>query len=168
MMKKLFVISGRPCSGKTSMTYKLSLAFNIHAEYLDVLAAKVVDSSKQETPELYRWKDWDLVSILSKEPDILFQKYLVFYGELLPFVIEFIKDHLEDSLILESAFFLPKHIKALAKEFEVTAIFMKTSDAFVRQHYVKRDYVMEMIKQEKGRKSVENLLLRDALYASYV
>lgn len=167
-MKSLYIVSGRPCSGKTSMVYRLSQNHSLHPEYLDVFAASVVDKSDESTPEIFRWKGWDLVKILNKEPEVLFHEYIGYYEELMPMVLQYLKNHEENTIILESSFFLPEHIKRLSIEFNVNSIFMKTLDEFVRKEYVKRDYAIALAEQEGGSKSLENLLNRDVLFAKHM
>lgn len=167
-MKELFIIAGRPCSGKTSLTYKLSQKYKIHAEYLDVFAAKAVDQATKDSPELYRWQGWQMVSILSKDPKVLFKEYQGFYRELYPLVEDFILDRKEEQLILESSFFLPEHVKKLQGLFDVRVIYLKTSDDFVRERYVKRDYAVAMAQEDGGQQALENLLQRDRIFADYM
>ncbi len=45
---------------------------------------------------------------------------------------------------------------------------MRTSNDFVNEKYVKRDYAIAMTKQEDGRQALDNLLYRDVLFAEHM
>ena len=51
---ELFLLGGRPCSGKTTLSYYLGQKYKIEVKYLDVFAQKCINESTIETPNIYR------------------------------------------------------------------------------------------------------------------
>ncbi|WP_425448519.1 hypothetical protein [Dethiothermospora halolimnae] len=51
---KLYLLGGRPCSGKTTFAYHLGEKFGIKVWYLDVFAYEHIEASTIETPSIYR------------------------------------------------------------------------------------------------------------------
>ena len=53
---KIYLLGGRPCSGKTTIAYKLGQKYNIDVKYLDVYAQKLIDNSTPKTPNIVKVK----------------------------------------------------------------------------------------------------------------
>lgn len=165
---RLYLLGGRPCSGKTTLAYNLGKKYNIDVEYLDVFAQECINKSTPKTPNIYRWKNKDIVEVLQKNPRVLFDEYIRFYEEVFPLFIKHLERLEQDQIILEASLLLPKFTDVLKESFEITVCYLITDDDFVREQYLKRDYVIEMISKPKGREALNNLLERDSLFAKYI
>lgn len=165
---KLYVISGRPCSGKTTFAKRLGEMHNIDVMYLDVFAQEMCQKADNEASELYKWKTKDIVDILQDDPSKLCDDYLSFYEELFPKFHEHIKKKEFDNLIVESSMLLPKYVKMLEDTFDVKVVYLETTDELVNDIYPKRDYSLELAKTSKGKKALSNLLKRDSLFAKMI
>ena len=163
---KLYVIAGRPCSGKTTFAYNIGNRNNIEVMYLDVFANEEAQKATTDKPELYKWKTMDLVDILQDNPKTLLKDYLSFYRELFPLFLDFLRNKTTKELIIESAMLLPQYVKLLEEEFDTKAVYLRSSDDFVKDVYPKRDYAIEMMKTKKGKTALKNLLERDSLFAT--
>ena len=165
---KLYILGGRPCSGKTTYAYHLGKRNNVEVMYLDVFAHEQSQQASDIDSQLYKWKTVDMIDILQDDPKKLFNDYLLFYEELFPMFLDYIMNSDKESLIIESSMLLPKYVKLLEKEFEVQVTYLQTTDEFVRTTYPKRDYALEMLKSEKGEKALHNLLERDVIFSKYL
>jgi uridine kinase len=165
---KLFLIGGRPCSGKTTLASQLGKKFNINVNHLDFFAQECINNSTEQNTYLYRWKDSNLVELLQKNPVELFFDYVRTYEEMLPFLLKAIEMSEEKVSILEGTILLPKFIDELRKNHDVKICFLVTDDAFVRERYYSRGYVQDMLNNPNGNKAVENLLNRDSVFSGYI
>ena len=162
---KLYIIAGRPCSGKTTIAYKLGLKSGLKVLYLDVFAHEMVAASNESTLELYKWKKNSLYDILNDNPLNLLNDYIKSYKELFPLLLNELKHKYNEDLILESSIFLPEFVLELSREFDIYVQYIKTTDEYVNERYVERDYVKELLKKSNGKNVVNNLLERDKLFA---
>lgn len=165
---ELFVLGGRPCSGKTTLSYYLGKQCKIDVFYLDTFAQTCIKNATAITPNIYRWKDSDLVDLLQKEPHILFDEYISFYEEMFPFLEDKLLSINKNKLIVEASILLPKFIEKLKENFEIKVCYLITTDDFVKENYIKRDYVKNMMSKPNGGVALANLLLRDAIFAKYI
>jgi 2-phosphoglycerate kinase len=165
---KLFLIGGRPCSGKTTLSFQLGRKHNIHVEHLDLFAQGCINQSTENYPNMYRWKVADLVELLQKESGKLFSDYLKIYEEMLPFLLKAIDVSEKKELILEGSILLPKFVEMFKKNHDVKICYLLTDDAFARERYFSRDYVQNMLNKPNGKKALNNLLLRDSLFSGYI
>jgi len=165
---QLFLIGGRPCSGKTTLSFQIGRKHNIHVEHLDVFAQRCINHSTEDYPNMYRWKVADLVELLQEESGKLFSDYLKIYEEMLPFLLKAIDVSEEKASILEGSILLPKFVEVFKKSHDVKICYLVTDDAFVRERYYGRDYVQNMLNKPNGKKALNNLLLRDSLFSGYI
>lgn len=165
---KLFLLGGRPCSGKTTLADKLGEKLNIDVIHLDEFARDCIDNSTADHPNIHRWKECNLVELLEKEPANLLCDYINTYEEMLPFLLRKIDASAKQAAILEGAMLLPGLIDAFKNKHVIKTCYLQTDDAFVFEKYCRRDYVQDMIKKPEGKKAVDNLLGRDSLFAGYI
>jgi 2-phosphoglycerate kinase len=165
---KLFLLGGRPCSGKTTLASRIGKKYSITVDYLDVFAQRCINNSDEDNPNIFRWKNRDLIDVLHKEPMELFFDYLNMYEEMLPFLFEHINSIKKDIVILEGSILMPKFLSQFKEKYEIKVCYLLTDDSFVRERYVKRDYVLEMLKKNTGKKALDNLLERDSIFAKYL
>lgn len=165
---ELYILGGRPCSSKTTLSYYLGKQCKIDVFYLDTFAQSCVKNATALTHNIYRWKDRELVDLMQKEPHILFDEYLGFYEEMFPLLEEKLLSIDKDKLIIEASILLPKFIRRLKENFEVRVCYLLTTDVFVEKKYSKRDYVKDMITKPNGRVALDNLLRRDSIFAKYI
>ncbi len=165
---KLYVIAGRPCSGKTTLTARLSNVFNIEAMYLEVFCHEKTVSAKPDNEIMYKWKDFNLVKALDQEPNILFLEYLKYYDELFPMLLNHLKTLDKKSLVIEGAIILPKYIGELKKHFEVNYLYLELADEIVDLKYRLRNYAIDLAKTKEGEIALERLIKRDVLFAKYI
>lgn len=105
---KLFLIGGRPCSGKTTLAYKLGKKYNMDVTNLDEFTRECINNSTDENPNMYRWKNLNLNELLQKEPLELFCEYVRTYEEMLPSLLRAINKSKMNVSILEGSILLPK------------------------------------------------------------
>lgn len=165
---KLFLLGGRPCSGKTTLAARFGQKYNIAVDYLDVFAQRCIDASSEDNPNIFRWKNRDLVDVFQKEPKDLFFEYINTYEEMLTYLFEHINGIKKDMVILEGSILLPKFLSQFKEKYEIEVCYLLTDDIFVGERYVKRDYVLEMLKKNTGKKALDNILERDAIFAKYL
>lgn len=165
---KLLLIGGRPCSGKTTLANQLGEQHNIAVDHLDVFAQECIDHSSKDNPNIYSWKNMDLVEMFQKDPNELFREYVKTYEDMLPFLMNTIVMSDKKVSILEGSILLPKFIDKFKKSHEVKICYLVTNNDFVRERYYRRGYVQDMLKKPNGKKAVNNLLLRDSLFSEYV
>lgn len=164
----IYVIGGRPCSGKTTFAYRLGKKSNIKVLYLDVFAHEEALKSSDESPELFKWKTKDMLDILQDKPSKLFIDYLNFYEELFPIFLDYIRTLQIEILIIESAMLLPKYVKILEESFNVKVVYLYTTDDFVKSVYPNRDYALDLVKRVNGEKALNHLLQRDILFSNHL
>ncbi len=165
---KLYIIGGRPCSGKTTIAHKLGLKSGLEVIYGDLFALAMVHTSDSTNQELLKWKNQALIDILQDDPNKLAIDYINFHKELNPLILKELLSKGNKDLILEGTNFLPEFVKELEKHFDVEVQYIKTSDDFVNEKYVTRDYVIELLKHDNGQNALLNLLERDRLYSKYM
>lgn len=165
---KIYLLGGRPCSGKTTIAYKLGQKYNIDVKYLDVYAQKLIDNSTPKTPNIFSWKGISLTQAMNGSPEVLFDTYLKAYDEMIPFFLDMISKLESKKIILEGSILTPKFVSLLEKQYDTQVCYLLTDDNFVREQYIKRDYAQEMIRQVGGKQSLENLLQRDSIFAKYI
>jgi uridine kinase len=165
---KLFLIGGRPCSGKTTLAEQLGKKYNIGVNHLDLFAQECINNSTEQHTYLYGWKSSSLIDLLQNEPVELFSDYLKTYEQMLPFLLKAIDMSKEKLLLLEGTILLPKFIPKLRKNYDVKICFLITDDAFVRERYYSRPYVQEMLNNPNGEKAVLNLFNRDSIFSEYL
>lgn len=167
-MKTLYLLGGRPCSGKSTFSLKLHEKTKYKYVNLDAFIDQLVEESTSLKPELYKWKTLDMIEILQDEPEILFQDYIKLYDESLNDVLTLINDDKHEHIILEGSFLLPKYISAFQKISKVIIVYIQTSDSFVNLSYPTRGYVQSMLKTAKGEIALNHLLERDRIFSSYI
>ena len=165
---KIYLLGGRPCSGKTTIAYKLGQKYNIDVKYLDVYAQKLIDNSTPKTPNIFSWKGISLTQAMNGSPEVLFDTYLKAYDEMIPFFLDMISKLESKKIILEGSILTPKFVSLLEKQYDTQVCYLLTDDNFVREQYIKRDYAQDMIKELNGKQSLENLLQRDSIFAKYI
>lgn len=165
---KLYLLGGRPCSGKTTLSYHLGQKHNIEVKYLDVFAQKCIDEATEATPNIYRSKNRELTDVLQKDPNILFDEYVEFYEEMFPLLLNELASYEKSELILEASILLPKFIDYLTELYDVKICYLVTDDEFVKERYVKRDYVEHILTMPNGEIALKNLLERDSIFAKYI
>jgi len=165
---KLFLLGGRPCSGKTTLAGKLGEKWNIDVIHLDEFARECIDKSTADHPNMHRWKAGNLIKLLQKDPAVLLNEYINTYVEMLPFLLRKIDASAKQAAILEGAMLLPGFIDAFKNKHVVNTCYLVTDDAFVREKYYGRDYVQDMLKKQGGINAVKSLLERDSLFAGYM
>ena len=165
---KIYLLGGRPCSGKTTIAYELGQKYNMDVKYLDVYAQELIDNSTPKTPNIFSWKGISLTQAMNGSPEVLFDTYLNAYDEMTPFFLDMLSNLDSQKIILEGAILTPKFVSLLENQYETKVCFLLTDDDFVREKYIKRDYAQEMIRQVGGKQSLENLLKRDSIFAKYI
>ena len=165
---KLFLIGGRPCSGKTTLSFKLGRKHDIDVVSLDVFAQEFINQSTEDYPYMYKWKDSNLIEMLQKEPKEQYGDYIKTYEEMLPFLLKAIDVSEKKESILEGSILLPKFVEVFKKSHDVKICYLLTDDAFARERYFSRDYVQNMLNKPNGKKALNNLLLRDSLFSGYI
>jgi len=165
---KIFLLGGRPCSGKTTIAYQLGQKYNIDVKYLDVYAQELIDNSTPKTPNIFSWKGISLTQAMNGSPEVLFDTYLKAYDEMIPFFLDMISKLESKKIILEGSILTPKFVSLLEKQYDTQVCYLLTDDNFVREQYIKRDYAQNMIKEVDGKQSLENLLERDSIFAKYI
>ncbi len=165
---KLFLIGGRPCSGKTTLAKKLGEKWNTDVIHLDEFALKCIANSTTDNPNIYKWKNMDLLELFQEDPLVLFHEYLRTYEEMLPFLLNAINRSDNKISILEGTILLPEFINEFKKSHDVKICYLATDDAFVRGRYHSRAYAQEMLKNPYGKKAVNNLLRRDSIFSEYL
>lgn len=165
---KLFLIGGRPCSGKTTLSFKLGMKHNIGVDCLDVFAQELINQSTEDYPNMYKWKDTNLIEMLQKEPKEQYGDYIKTYEEMLPFLLKAIDISEKKELILEGSILLPKFVEVFKRSHDIKICYLLTDDAFARERYFSRDYVQNMLNKPNGKKALNNLLLRDSLFSGYI
>ena len=63
---------------------------------------------------------------------------------------------------------LPKFIDYLTELYDVKICYLVTDDEFVKERYVKRDYVEHILTMPNGEIALKNLLQRDSIFAKYI
>jgi len=165
---KLFLLGGRPCSGKTTLAYKLSKKHNIDVNYLDEFTQECINKSTADNPNLYKWKSMNLIELLQKDPHELFYEYVKTYEEMRPSLLKIIDKSKTNALILEGSILLPKFIDDFKKDHEIRVCYLFTDDDFVKERYFRRDYVVDMLGDAKGNIAISNLLERDSFFSEYI
>lgn len=165
---KIYLLGGRPCSGKTTIAYQLGQKYNIDVKYLDVYAQELIDNSTPKTPNIFSWKGISLTQAMNGSPEVLFDTYLKAYDEMIPFFLDMISKLESKKIILEGSILTPKFVSLLEKQYDTQVCYLLTNDNFVREQYIKRDYAQNMIKEVDGKQSLENLLERDSIFAKYI
>lgn len=164
----LYLLGGRPCSGKTTTAYYLGEKHKLTVWYVDVFAQKYIDESTSQTPFTYEWKTTEMVNILQAKPEILFENYVKSYEEIFPLFLKDLEESGIDNLILEGSLLLPKFINTLKERFDTKVCYLISDDDFVKERYVQRDYVQDMLTKPQGELALKNLLKRDSIFAKYI
>ena len=165
---KLFIIGGRPCSGKTTLAYKLSKKYNIDVNHLDEFTQECINHATEENQYMYRWKNSNLIELLQKEPHVLFYEYVKTYEEMLHSLLKAFDHSKMKVSILEGSILLPKIINDFKKSHEIRVCYLVTDDDFVKERYFRRDYVVDMLGEPKGNIAIRNLLERDSIFSEYI
>ncbi len=165
---KLFLIGGRPCSGKTTLARKLGEKYHIGVNHLDEFTQECINNSTANNPNLYKWKSMNLIELLQKEPHELFCEYVRTYEEMLPSLLRAINKSKMNVSILEGSILLPKFIDDFKKNHEIRVCYLFIDDDFVKERYFRRDYVQVMLGEANGNNAIRNLLERDSLFSEYI
>lgn len=165
---KLFLLGGRPCSGKTTLADMLGKKHFIDVVHLDEFAQKCILNSTEENPNTHIWKNTKLIELLQNTPEKLLNLYLKTYEEMQSHLQREIDNSDKNALILEGSILLPKFVEDLKKKHEISCCYLLADDDFVRERYYKRDYVLKMLEETNGIQAIKNLLERDSLFSEYI
>jgi len=165
---KLFLLGGRPCSGKTTLANRLGKKYHIEVYSLDEFVQDCINHSNEENILLYRWKSLNIIELLQDEPINLFNDYIRIYEIILPDLLQTINTSKRNALLLEGSILLPQFIDYFKKQHDVRVCYLDTHDDFVTEKYLEREYAFNMLKSKNGQIAIKHLLERDSIFAQFI
>lgn len=167
MDKKLYIIGGSPCSGKSTVAERLSQDYNLYYfkvdDYLDELLLAAV---KNGMPICSKLKFMTADEIWMRSPSEQCEEEFVIYKEIAEFVFEKINAINEDIVIAEGAAFTPEIMKRATQENYICIV---PTPEFQISHYKMRKWVSYVLKDCTDEKlAFDNWMQRDIMFARQI
>ncbi len=170
LMKRIYIIGGSPCSGKSTIASILSKKYKLHYFKVDENLEKYTLAGSKKSgsiceKRIYRKPD----EIWLRKPEIQCAEEIGFYKEVFDLVLEDIREIKTDrDIIVEGAAFLPELICKI-KNFDIKYMFLTPSAEFQVSHYKQRDWIKYVLENCSDKeKAFNNWMKRDILFANYV
>ncbi len=169
-MKKIYIIGGSPCSGKSTVAKALSEKYNLFYfkvdDHLDKYTKRGVEEGYKMCSAMAKRTAEE---IWMREPEQMSIEEIQYYEEIFHFVLEDLMSIQTDKdIITEGAAFMPRLIKKITS-FDKKYMAIIPSPQFQMEHYKKRKWVDFVLKECSDKeKAFSNWMQRDILFAKEV
>ena len=168
-MKKTYYIGGSPCSGKSTVAEILSEKYNLYYFKVDDFLEKYIKMGAEKGYTICKKQDsLSPEQIWMRDPVIQCEEELLFYKEIIGFILNDLKQITCKGIITEGAAYLPELMKQLNVPHNRYLSIVPTKELQVT-HYRKREwvpYVLEGCSDKE--KAFCNWMDRDHLFANEV
>ncbi len=167
-MRKMIIISGSPCSGKSTVSDILSKKYGYQLLKTDDYLEKHIGEATTEQPMLYKWKTQPWHELFSRPVEIQHNEEIIFYKEEWPMLLRDLnKEMTSDDIIIEGCAFMPDLIESY--DHDCTVIYMVPSESFQREQYKNRTWAYHLLKDsEDPEEAFNRWMLRDIMFAKSV
>lgn len=165
-----FILGGSPCSGKSTITERLSQVFDLAYYKVDdheMRHLQKANPQEHSTMAAYAHMNWD--EIWSRSVAVQVVDEFNYYTERFPMILEDLLAYKsKNTLIMEGAAFLPSLIHAGdVKPHQV--LFMVPTKAFQIEHYSKRPWIDQFLNEcTNPQQSFANWMERDHLFGQEI
>lgn len=167
MEKKIFIIGGSPCSGKSTIAERIVKDYNAYYFKVDdflldflVLAAKKGLPVCEKVSHMTADENW------MRNPVEQCEEEFLIYEEISKFIFKKLDEVEEKIIIAEGAAFTPYIIKERTPS---NYICMIPTPEFQISHYEKRDWIWQVLKDCSDKKTAfANWMQRDILFAERI
>ncbi len=168
MKKKIYVIGGSPCGGKSTVAKEIAKEFGLRHfeadEYFEVCVRKAAADGKKQAirqATIYGTEKW------RKNPVLQTQEELALYREVFPYMLEEF-EKIETTVIAEGVVFLPELVQEAFGE-DIPYVCMIPKPMVQRARYKERTWVWEVVKIcESPKQAFCHWMERDVLFGQYV
>lgn len=167
MSKKLLIIGGSPCSGKSTVAERIAQEYSAYYfkvdDHLSELIKQAADNGSAVCKTIQQMSPEE---IWMREPEIQCKEEFEIYWDIAPFVFDMISRIDADLIITEGAAYTPEVMKIYTADRYVTVI---PSSEFQTSHYREREwvpYVLEGCSDKE--KAFDNWMQRDILFAQQI
>lgn len=167
MNKKIFIIGGSPCSGKSTIAERISKEYGIfYFKVDDFLEEFISIASKNGCQTCKKSIEMTADEIWMREPFIQCEEEFHIYDEISQFVFKHIEGINADFIVTEGAAYTPKVISNHTLNEYITII--PTPD-FQISHYKEREWVPYILEGCSDKlQAFDNWMNRDILFAKQV
>lgn len=169
-MTNIYYIGGSPCSGKSTITEILSKKYGLYYFKVDDFLDKYAETGASKGyPICKKQIEMDAEQIWMREPTLQCKEELLFYEEILEFILEDLRQIGNTSrIITEGAAYLPKLMMASGVP-AYSYLSITPSREFQIFHYSKREFVPYILEGCRDpEKAFCNWMERDVLFAQEV
>ncbi len=169
-MKRIYIIGGSPCSGKSTVTKTLSEKHDLFYfkvdDYLDKYTKR---GAKEGYPMCTTMASRTAEETWMREPKQMCKEEIQYYEEIFDFILEDLMSiQTNKDIITEGAAFMPHLIEKITS-FDTKYMAIIPSPEFQIEHYKKREWVDFVLKDCIDKeKAFSNWMQRDILFAKEV
>ena len=167
MSKKLLIIGGSPCSGKSTVAERIAQEYSAYYfkvdDHLSELIKQAADNGSAVCKTIQQMSPEE---IWMREPEIQCKEEFEIYWDIAPFVFDMISRIEADLIITEGAAYTPEVMETYTADGYVTIV---PSPEFQISHYREREwvpYVLEGCSDKE--KAFDNWMQRDILFAQQI
>lgn len=168
-MRKILLIGGSPCSGKSTLSEYLCSKYNFQYIKVDDYMGKHIDEAdEKQHPILYKWKTTPWFELFSREVDVQLEEEINFYYEEWEFLKrDILNDDMGEDLIIEGCGLLPSLVTSLYNKSHI--FYMIPEEKFQIEKYSLRDWAFDILKEaDDPKKAFDNWMNRDIRFAKYI
>ncbi len=169
-MKKIYIIGGSPCSGKSTVTKALAEKYDFFYFKVDDHLDKYTKIGAEEGyPMCTAMASRTSEETWMRKPSQMCREEIQYYEEIFDFIIEDLMSIQTDKdIITEGAAFMPHLIEKITS-FDKKYMAIIPSPKFQIEHYKKREWVKFVLKDCSDKeKAFSNWMQRDILFAKEV
>lgn len=170
MFAQAYILGGSPCSGKSTLTARLSRQFNL--PYYKVDDHEREHSSRRRPdrhPVMCKYAKMSWNEIWLRPVSYQVEEEFAYYRERFEMIVEDLdKYDLGKPIILEGAALLPELIAPHGANPQRT-VFLAPTKEFQIHHYRQREWIHQILNEcEDPRQAFENWMMRDHLFGQEV
>lgn len=148
LLSQAYILGGSPCSGKSTLTERLSSQYALHYYKVDDHEQAHAERCRPERhPTMFKYSKMGWNEIWSRPVALQVQDELAYYHERFEMIVEDLERYeAEKPLILEGAAYLPDLIAPYAVN-PIRVLYLVPTKEFQVRHYQRRPWIHHILKE---------------------
>jgi len=167
-MKKIVLIGGSPCSGKSTISNMLKEKYECQVINVDdYMGPHIGECNKSDHPYMYQWKEYPWHELFSRDVSVQLKEEIYFYMEEWTMSKrDILKDTASDFVIIEGCALMPVLVHELMP---TQVLYMLPTESFQRDKYKERSWAYDILEGSKNpEEAFDKWMCRDIEFANHI